>query len=364
MSASPIRYESSMEIPEVDESETDAEIVATLRKISETTLANGGTPLRSVHAKSHGLLHGKITIAENLPEQLAQGLFATPATYPVVMRLSTTPGDILEDAVSTPRGLAVKVIGVEGARVAGSEADVTQDFVLVNAPAFAAPNAGAFLKTLKLLERTTDQSEHLKKLTSTITRGAEAVLETFGAKSATLTSLGGHPEHHILGETFYSQTPFLYGPYIAKFAVVPTAVTLTELTRKDIESNGEANMLRNLVIDYFLKYSANWDLRVQLCTNAKTMPIEDASVAWDETESPYITVATITAASQDPWTVEKIDAIDKGLSFTPWHALAAHRPLGAVNRARKTAYAASAKFRSENGPQIVTEPRSLDNVTA
>jgi hypothetical protein len=94
------------------------------------------------------------------------------------------------------------------------------------------------------------------------------------------------------------------------------------------------------------------------------MPIEDASIPWDETISPYITVATITAASQDPWTVEKIDAIDKGLSFTPWHALAAHRPLGAVNRARKSAYAMSAKFRSEHGPQTVIEPRSLDDLAA
>lgn len=360
----PIRYTNAVEAPEPDETQIDADIVATLRKISETTLANGGTPLRSVHAKSHGLIHGQLTVLDNLPDILAHGLFRKPATYPAVMRLSTTPGDILEDAVSTPRGLAIKIIGVEGPRVTGSENDTTQDFVLVNAPAFGAPNAGAFLKTLKLLEPTTDKSEHLKKLTSAIARGAEAVVETFGTKSPTLISLGGQPEHHILGETFYSQTPFLYGPFIAKFAVVPTAVTLTELTNKDIKSNGEANMLRNLVVEYFLKYSATWDVRVQLCTDLETMPIEDASIPWDETISPYITVATITAASQDPWTVEKIDAIDKGLSFTPWHALAAHRPLGAVNRARKSAYAMSAKFRSEHGPQTVIEPRSLDDLAA
>jgi hypothetical protein len=364
MAVTPIRYTPSCEAAAPDEAEIDSEIVSTLRKISETTLAHGGTPLRSVHAKSHGLIHGTLTVHDNLPDIFAHGLFRKPASYPAVMRLSTTPGDILEDAVSTPRGLAIKIIGVEGPRVPCSENDTTQDFVLVNAPAFGAPNAGAFLKTLKLLEPTTDKSEHLKKLTSAVARGAEAVLDTFGAKSSTLVSLGGHPEHHILGETFYAQTPFLYGPFIAKFAVVPTAVTLTALTKKDIESNGEANMLRNLVVEYFLKYSASWELRVQLCTDLEKMPIEDASVAWDETVSPYVAVATRTAASQDPWTVEKIDAIDKGLAFTPWHALAAHRPLGGVNRARKTAYEMSAKFRSENGPQTVAEPRSLDDLAA
>jgi hypothetical protein len=355
-------YDPSVEFPEADESGVDAEIVATLRKISETTYANGKTPLRSVHAKSHGLLHGKLTVAENLPEVLAQGMFAQAGTYPVVMRLSTTPGDILEDSVSTPRGLAVKVIGVEGPRVAGSEGDVTQDFVLVNGPAFNAPNAGAFLKTLKLLEPTTDKSEHLKKLTSAVARGAEAVVEAVGGKSPTLVSLGGQQEHHILGETFYSQTPILYGKYIAKIGVFPTSPELTALTAKPLTNNGEPNMLRNVVVDYFLEHGASWDVRVQLCTDLAKMPVEDASVVWPEDASPYVTVATITAARQDPWTVEKIAAIDEGLSFTPWHALAAHRPLGSVNRARKSAYEMSAKFRGERGAQTMAEPRRFDDL--
>src|SRR5258708_6928935 len=41
------------------------------------------------------------------------------------MRFSTIPGDILDDSVSTPRGLAIKVIGVEGERLEGSEARST-----------------------------------------------------------------------------------------------------------------------------------------------------------------------------------------------------------------------------------------------
>jgi hypothetical protein len=359
---SPVKYAASAEFPEQDEAQVDADIVATMRQISEITLANGGAPLRSVHAKSHGLLHGQLTVAAGLPEVLAQGLFAKAAAYPVIMRLSTTPGDILEDSVSTPRGLAVKVIGVEGPRVDGSEADTTQDFVLVNGPAFNAPNAGAFLKTIKLLAPTTDKSEHLKKLTSTVARGAEAVVEAVGGKSATLVSLGGQQEHHILGETFYSQTPILYGAYIAKIAIFPTSPSLTALTRKPLTNNGEANMLRNVVVDYFRAHDASWDVRVQLCTDLAKMPVEDASVVWDESESPYLTVATITAGRQDAWTIEKIAAIDEGLSFTPWHALAAHRPLGSVNRARKSAYEMSAKFRAENSRRVIAEPRSLEDV--
>jgi hypothetical protein len=69
-----------------------------------------------------------LEVDAGLPAELAQGLFAKPRRYPVVIRISTIPGDILDDSVSTPRGMAVKVIGVEGERLEGSENDVTQDF--------------------------------------------------------------------------------------------------------------------------------------------------------------------------------------------------------------------------------------------
>ncbi len=360
----PIRYTATLETPEPNEPGIDAEITETLHKISETTFAHGKHAIRSVHAKSHGLLHGRLHVLPGLPPELAEGLFATPADYPVVMRLSTTPGDILDDNVSTPRGLAIKVIAVPGARVAGSEGDATQDFVLVNGPAFGAPNGAGFLKSLKQLEPTTDKAEPLKKVVSKMARGAEAVVETFGGESATLLSMGGHPTTNILGETFYSQTPFLYGENIAKFGVFPVSPALTALTGAALANTGEPNALRNVVVTYFLENSATWELRVQLCTNTATMPIEDASVIWPVEESPYVTVATITAPKQDPWTFEKIAALDEGMAFSPWHALAAHRPLGAVNRARKTAYEMSAKFRAENNHREIVEPRTFEDLEA
>ena len=35
------------------------------------------------------------------------------------------------------------------------------------------------------------------------------------AANVTVATLGGHPETHILGETFYSQAPVLFGDFIA-----------------------------------------------------------------------------------------------------------------------------------------------------
>src|SRR5690606_460950 len=114
------------------------------------------------HAKSHGIVLGELRVHEGLPPALAQGLFARPATYPVVMRLSTIPGDLLDDRVSVPRGLALKVVGVEGERLPGSEGEVTQDFLMVDAPAFGQATPKDFLQGLKALAATTDKVPSLK----------------------------------------------------------------------------------------------------------------------------------------------------------------------------------------------------------
>jgi hypothetical protein len=58
--ASPLRYESSFEQLENEEAETDAAITETMLGISETTFKDRGRGLRSVHAKSHGLLNGSL----------------------------------------------------------------------------------------------------------------------------------------------------------------------------------------------------------------------------------------------------------------------------------------------------------------
>jgi hypothetical protein len=355
----PLRFDPSYEQPEPDEAQTTEELIKALRGIAEKTARDYGKAVRSVHAKSHGLLYGELEVLPNLPPELAQGLFAHAAIYDVAMRLSTSPGDLLDDSVSTPRGLGLKVLGVKGPRVAGSEDATTQDFVMVNGPAFLAPNAKKFLFSLKLLAATTDHAQGLKKLFSSVLRGTEKALEAVGGESGTLKSLGGHPETHILGETFYSQAPLLWGDHMGKVSVAPVSPSLTALTNAALNVNGKPNGLRDAVVDYFASHGGEWELRVQLCTNLETMPIEDASVVWPEAESPYRTVARLRAAPQPAWNDERQAALDAGLAFSPWHALAAHRPLGSIMRVRKAAYQASARFRAEHNKQPNDDPTRL-----
>ena len=358
--AVPIPYRRELETPEAEEAETSQALNETLRKIAEKTYADSGHGMRGVHVKSHALLTGQIQVLGGLPDPLAQGLFAHARTYPLIMRFSTTPGDVLPDSVSTPRGLAIKIVGVEGERLPGSEGDVTQDLVMVNGQVFNAPDGKAFLGGLKLLAPTTDRMEGAKVVLSKVLQGTEKVIETFGNPNSAVRGLGGEPATHPLGESYYSQTPLLYGHYMAKICVVPVSPELTELTDARIDINHNKTALRDAMIDHFAIHGAEWEVRVQLCTNLDTMPIEDASKRWPEEESPYITVARIRVQPQMAWSEAKSQAIDDNMSFTPWHGLAAHRPLGSINRLRKSAYEMSSRFRAEHNGVVLREPHDID----
>jgi len=88
------------------------------------------------------------------------------------------------------------------------------------------------------------------------------------------------------------------------------------------------------------------------------MPIEDASVVWPEAESPYRTVARLTVPPQPAWSEARAWQVEDGLAFNPWNRLAAHRPLGSLNRIRREAYPEGARFRERHNGCPIREPRS------
>lgn len=357
----PLAYDPIYEVLEQDEAQTQQELINTLLGISEVTFKDSGHATRSVHAKSHGLLLGEIEVLDHLPPHLAQGMFAKAATLPVVIRFSTIPGDMLDDKVSVPRGLALKVVGVEGVRLMGSEDAKTQDFVLVNGPAFSTSKAKKFLSSLKLLATTTDKAPGLKKALSTVLQGTEKLIEAVGGESATIKSMGGHPETNILGEIYFSQAPILYGEYMAKISLVPISDALKQLKNAPVDLTDKPNGLREAVVDFFSVNTAEWELRVQLCTDLVSMPIEDSSVVWPEELSPYIAVARIIVKPQVAWSDARSSAVDDGMSFNPWHGIVAHRPIGSIMRLRKMAYEMSVRFRAERNGLAIAEPAHLNN---
>ena len=354
----PVPYSPSVEQPEANEARAIQGLIRVNRYINQKTFADGGQAIRSVHAKSHGILVGHLEVRSDLPDDLAQGLFANPGSYPIVMRFSTIPGDILDDSVSVPRGLAIKIIGVSGERLDGSESDVTQDLLLINGPAFGAPNPRKFLSVVRLLARTTNRAEPLKKILSAVMRQVQKVIVAItGRPSAMVATLGGHPETHILGETYYSQAPLRFGDYIAKISVAPISPGLVALVQAPLNVNSAPNGLREAIVKFFEKNGGVWEVRAELCTDLEKMPIEDAAVIWPEELSPYRCIGSITVKPQLAWSEERASAVDDGMSFSPWHGLAAHRPLGGIMRARKSAYEMGRKFRAEKNRRVIHEPR-------
>lgn len=358
----PLYYAPELDPVGKDEAKLARAIADTMLEIARTTHANSGHAIRSVHAKSHGLLRGELEVLPDLPPEFAQGVFARPAAYPVVMRLSTIPGDILPDSVSTPRGMAIKLIGVSGARLEGSEGVRTQDFIGVNMPVFSAPSPQAFLSSLKVVASTTDRIKGIKRAISAIARLIERLLKPFHGRRAVLKALGGEPPNHILGETFWTQLPIRYGDHIAKLQIVPVSPNLLALRGQPLDLHDGPNVIRQAVIEFFSDNTAVWEVRAQLATDLDDTPIADATREWKEEISPFVTVARITARAQLAWSRDRSIAIDDGMGFSPWNGIEDHRPLGAFMRIRRLAYAESRRFRSERNPTPVREPYSINAV--
>ena len=360
--SSPVRFSPDVEVIPDGEAEAIRGLGEQVRAIQDKTTADYGVAVRGIHAKGHAIVSGTLEVLPNLPPELSQGLFAGSGSYEALLRFSTLPGDILDDGVSVPRGLGLKILGVTGERLPGSAGDETQDFVLVNGPAFASATPKTFLANLKLLAASTDRGEGFKKAFSATMQTVNSALEAVGVASPTVQTLGGAPQTHPAGETYYSQAPIRYGDYIAKVSVAPVSPNLTGLTGSKVDTSGRPDALREEMRQTLMGQDGVWELRVQLCTGLEAMPVEDASALWDETVSPYRAVARLTVPAQLGWEVGVSDAKENATAFNPWHGLAAFQPLGGINRSRRPVYDQSVAYRGSHNGCPISEPRSLADV--
>ncbi len=358
-----VRYSDEIEVKQPDEDRLIRETLDSFARMGQKVFDKHRHAMRGAHAKGHGGLKGELKIYDNLPEVLAQGLFREPRTYPVMIRFSTAPGDIMPDGVSAFRGMAIKVIGVEGSKQLSAEPDaLTQDFLMINRPVFPSGNVARYLNEQLLQEKVVVSApEEAQQLLTTALRTVNAVTEKVGIDLYP-TALGiTLPESHILGETYYTTAALRYGDYLAKVSAAPVSASLQSLIGKTVETN-DPSALRDLVVDFFRQHPAEYELRAQLCTNLETMPIEDASVEWSEQESPYQAIAKITIPIQEAYSPARRVYVDEVLSFNAWHCIAEHRPLGSIQRVRMQVYEASSRYRHEMNQQPKGEPRSIEEM--
>ena len=131
----PLPYTLDIERPDADEQKSIDGIIEGMTKQSQTVEKREVHAVRASHAKSSACVLGELRVGEDLPPELAQGLFALGGVFPVAVRFAQGPGETLGDRVSTHRGMSIKVFGVAGEKLTGHDAD-TQDFVLATGPTF------------------------------------------------------------------------------------------------------------------------------------------------------------------------------------------------------------------------------------
>lgn len=357
----PVRYTSETEQPAPREDELTAEILELMAATQTANADRHRHAARDAHAKSHAVLRATVTVHDDLPPELAQGIFATPRTYDAVVRLSSSPGDIHSDTVPAPRGFALKVIGVDGERLLPELGGRNQDFLMVNFPVLAFGTIARYRQLLPILEQNSTAPDVVQRAVAGVARAAAAGVEATGREpGATLVGIG-RDNDHVLGETYHSQGAVRFGDHIAKVSVAPASREVQALTGTPMRVS-DFSSIQEIVLEHFRRSGAQYTLRAQLCTDLDAMPVEDASVRWDDGVSPHRPVATVRIEAQDAGTPERRVYGDDVLSFNPWDGVLEHQPLGQIMRIRKPAYERSTAFR--HGVNVVrrAEPSSLTDI--
>lgn len=326
------QLEIGQEYPAPNEAEYIQSLVETLTAQIQKDYPTG-IMRRDAHPKPHGIVHAEFSVEPNLPENLRVGVFKEVKTFPCWIRFSNSggTGGIHPDKNPDVRGMGIKLIGVEGEKILPEDKDaVTQDFLVASYPVFVVKNAIDF----SVLAAGLGKSDYLKLLAF--------YLNPFHLRLRELMLLIKSQQKcaNVLGQRYWSMVPSKLGDGQAvKYSAIPRSKVDNTMPKTPSD-----NFLRDRLRAHLADQEAIFDFCVQLQKNPQTMPVEDARIEWKESESPFIKVATIRIPPQK-FESEEQERFGENLSYTPWHSLPEHHPLGGINRARRVVYDAISGFR-------------------
>ena len=312
------------EVIEPGEAAVIAAFIDFLKEVSAKRHPDGAVP-RFNQGRAAGCVDAEFTVGEGLPPELRVGLFAQPRTYRARIRFANASSR--SDREKDVRGMSIKVHGV-GDRTLSGEPD--HDFILNSHPVMMVGNTKTFLDLLQAVEA----------------GGAKQALFFLSHPRAVAVALASrrNATSH-LEIPYWSTTPYLFGPGRAvKYVAQPTPPRATPLPAPLTD-----DYLRERLADQTAREESWFDFLVQFQADVRKMPIEDASVEWRASDSPYRAVARIRIPVQAVDTSGNTASCER-MSFNPWNALPDHRPLGDFNRARRDIYRAMAAFRLERRP--------------
>jgi catalase len=371
-------------VPPDEAQQTDrlAAIIVELQvKREKQDTVHGGRPLRGVHPKSHGCVRADFTVNSDLAEEDRVGLLAYPGrTYQAWIRFSNAAALPEPDVKVGPdnqivhgsRGMALKVLDVEGEMLDLDGGRHNQDFLMINTPMFAFPDARNYLRLNEVLLKSDtagDPTEFFKTAAKNPRPPANDpewgnVWADFTIADGESTQKSGRIIKQEIGMKtvrnplqvpYFGAAPFLFGPDQAmKVSAKPcreikqaefTNVTATEPDKDYLQAALTETMRGNEAMCF--------DFKIQVRSKDELKEpglIEDATELWGENEVDYYrSVARINIpAPQSPDSLEAKEQCER-LAFTPWHSLAAHQPIGGINRLRQKVYQNSAQHRGADG---------------
>lgn len=287
-----------------------------------------GIMRRFNQARHAGCVQAEFTVLDALPDAHRVGVFSHPRTYQAWIRFASASSQT--DREKDVRGMSIKLSGVSGENL--TPGATTQDFVLNSHPVMVAANAKDFLGLLRAMEA----------------GGLQRALYFLSHPRSALIGLEArqHPTSH-LDIPYWSTTPYLFGQGRAvKYIARPCSQTRS--ARPDRLTD---DYLRDALRTHLERSEACFNFMIQLQTDSRTMPIEDATVEWKERDSPPSPVARIRIPMQDIEDPGRM-RLCEDVAFNPWYCLTEHRPLGSLNRARRPLYRAMAEFRHQREARI------------
>jgi hypothetical protein len=322
------------EVIPADEADAMAEVAKSIVQSVQAEFDADGHAFRDAHRKAHGCVRATFTVLDHLPPELAQGVFAKPKAFDAVIRFSNGSGQSQNDRKGDARGMAIKLMGVPGPKLLADEANAsTQDFLMINHPVFFVRDAAQYVGFQSAFER--------------------GGLPMFGwlighlfHGTGILLSIANHEVRNPLASQYWSETPSRLGTQQMKFSARPCAGSSAVTT-----AEGPDRLRENLTTQ-LAQGGACFDFMVQTRAKPASMPIEDPTIEWREADAPFVPVAQIQIAAQVP---EQGEACETR-SYTPWHSIAEHRPLGGISRVRKLVYQEVSTLRHQLNGQPRIEP--------
>jgi hypothetical protein len=341
----PVPNVGNEEVVPPDEEAKIADIVSSSVRLADYYRQPNAIHRRDVHAKAHGCVKATFVV-EALDPKYRHGLFAAPGAYKAWVRFSSGDTRIQADSVKDARGMAVKVMGVPGEKLLPDEKDEgTQDFVMINSRVF-------FIRTVD------EYTEFARRLSHGDRYGyffGEGFLRPWTWRLRELrlgmNTLKKPPASPLRAE-YTSLSAFTLGAaQNMKFGAFPC-----EGKPRSGPPGTGPDALREALKTDLAAGPACFDFKVQLQRPDRYMPVEDATVEWKETDAPFVNVARIEIPKQE-FDTEAQNQFCEALSFTPWHALPEHRPIGVMNRLRKAVYLGVSRYRRAQNHVPLAEPR-------